>query len=401
MRRIDVSRSVLSLTAGLDTRTIFAALTADNRMIPAVTMRGIHPSLDARTAVRLCREYGVPHSSVVIGEDFIRRLPEYVQRASRLSGGLFSLKEAPEVYLYEQLGGRFAARLSGSLGNQVGRAGIEGVGTRRARVDILAPSLRHAAREDGHWLLDSLKKPGSSAIEFILQHEVPFTRVGNYAVGNHFAVQQSPYADRALIDTLAFRPAGGSSPSGSATRMRLRDLKHRFFGEPKATSFQRMLLERMGGFAATYPINFGWRATGGISPPGLLWGAAAFMGMMAEKCRLDEGLLGSAINRIGLADLYDFQRAPRWLRRSLRDFTRDTLQSRAVLEAGIFDTRALAAIVDAHFASGADHFHTVTFALDVALAQQVFCSRSRPAGDSGCASTVDRAAPPAPGDSQT
>ena len=159
------------------------------------------------------------------------------------------------------------------------------------------------------------------------------------------------------------------------TRMRLVDLKHRFLGHPKAFSFQRSLLVRMGGFASTYPINFGWRATGGFSLRGMFWGVATFMGMIAEKGRIDEGVLGGALNRIGLADLYDFQRAPRWLRHDLRDFTHDILQSRAVQEAGIFDRRALATVLHAHFTGAQDHFQTVTFALDVALAQQGFCSR--------------------------
>ena len=98
VRRLDVSHSVLSLTAGLDTRAIFSVLATQNRLVPAVTISGVHPSLDARTASRLCREYGVPHSAVVVGDAFTRQLPDYVQRASRLSGGLLSLREAPEVY---------------------------------------------------------------------------------------------------------------------------------------------------------------------------------------------------------------------------------------------------------------------------------------------------------------
>ena len=98
-----------------------------------------------------------------------RQLPDYVQRASRLSGGLLSLREAPEVYLGHELGGRFAARLSGNLGNEVGRGGTEGVGTRGARLDILDPALlRDAARvKEGHWLLDNLepaaRRPSSSS----------------------------------------------------------------------------------------------------------------------------------------------------------------------------------------------------------------------------------------------
>ena len=242
--RMEVTSSVLSLTAGLDTRTVFTTLADQNRLVPAVTMSGVNRSLDARAAARLCRAYGVSHSLVTIGDRFARGLADYVQEASRLSGGLASLRQAPEVYLYHQLGGSFDARISGNLGNQVGRGGTEGVSTRRAELGILSPALRDASTEAGHWLLRQLYGSGMSAIEFILQQEIPFSSVGNFSIGNHFAVQKSPYADRALVETLSMRPVGGSAPSGSLIKMRLRDLKHRFFGEPESTSFQRSLLQR-------------------------------------------------------------------------------------------------------------------------------------------------------------
>lgn len=374
VQRMDVNDSFLSLTAGLDTRTIFALLADQDRLVPAVTMSGVNQSLDARTAAQLCRAYGVSHSLVTIGDEFARNLAEYVQQASRLSGGLASLQQAPDVYLYHQLGRLFAARLSGNLGNQVGRGGTEGVGMRCADLAVLSPALRDMSKEAGHWLLRELNGRGTSAIEFILQQEIPFSSVGNFTIGSHFAVQKSPYADRTLVETLSMRPVGGTAPSGSLIKMRFRDLKHRFFGEPESISFQRRLLNRLGGFAATYPINYGWRATGGVSPTGLLWGAAAFAGMAVQKWQFDDGLLSSAVERIGLATLHDFHRSARWLRHDLQEFARDTLNSRSVLEAGIFDVDVLTTVTREHFDGKKNHHETVAFALDVALAQRIFCS---------------------------
>jgi hypothetical protein len=139
VRRMEVTSSVLSLTAGLDTRAVFTTLADQDRLVPAVTMSGVNRSLDARTAARLCRAYGVSHSLVTVGDRFARGLTDYVQEASRLSGGLASLRQAPEVYLHHQLGGSFDARISGNLGNQVGRGRTEGISTRRAELGILSP----------------------------------------------------------------------------------------------------------------------------------------------------------------------------------------------------------------------------------------------------------------------
>lgn len=367
VKRTDVSRSFLSLTAGLDTRSVFAALADQQRLIPSVTMTGARLSLDARTARTLCREYGITHRPVVIDERFERELPALVQRANLLSGGLSSLGQAPEVFLYEQLESGYVARLSGNLGNQVGRGGTEGVSVRAADLDILAPALRAELRRDEHWLLRRLHQQPREALEFILQGEIAFSSVGNYTVGNHFAVQQSPYASRALIETLAHHPAGGSDiASRSKLAMRLRDLRHRFLGEPEHVSFQRALVRRIGGPAARIPVNWGWRPAGFVSLRGLAMGMATLTGMAARAKGLDDMLAWTA-----LPSLHDFRASRRWLREGLREFTRDTFQSKAVRDAGVFDLAKLDRVATEYFGGGRDHYETVTYALDLALAHRL------------------------------
>jgi hypothetical protein len=216
----------------------------------------------------------------------------------------------------------------------------------------------------------------------MLQEEIPCALVGNFAVGSHFAIQQSPYANRALVETLALQRNGVRPSQFSSVRaMRLADLGHRFIGEPANRSFQRTLLNRFGGFAATCPINFGWRARGGISAGGLTLGVLTLLSMVAEKTRLDAGILRAPVARLGLAALHDFRGSSRMLREHLRDFTRDTLTSHEIRDAGIFDMRRVTECITDHFDRGADHYETIAFALDVALAHKIFCSgRSRSAG---------------------
>ena len=365
----DVSRSFLSLTAGLDTRTVLAALAAERRLVAGVTMTGRQRSLDARIARRLCESYGVAHEAIVIDAAFRAGLPALVERAARLSGGLGSVSQAPEVFLYEQLAGRFESRVSGNLGNQVGRGGTEGVSIRGADLGILAPALRHASADAPHWLLSHLEQPTRAALEFILTSEIAFSSVGNYTVGNHFAVQQSPYASRPLIELLARRPSAGSgSPSGSKLRMRLRDLRHRFLGEPERVSFQRTLVRRLDGPAARVPVTWGWRPAGAPSPTGLVAGAAALAGMLARAKGLDDGTPGPFVRWTGIPALHDFRESRRWLREDLRSFTMDTL---ATVDAPLFDRKHLDGVLAEHFAGRRDHYETVTFALDLALAQRL------------------------------
>jgi len=374
VRRMDVRNSFLSLTAGLDTRTVFATLASDKRLIPAVTMSGPNLSLDARTARKLSNAYSTQHRVVTIGKEFERELPTYVEKASLLSGGLASLRQAPEVFLYQQLAGSYSGRVTGNLGNQVGRGGTEGVSTRRAALEVLTKERRSATEASTHWLLTALENSGTAPIEFIIQQEIPFTLAGNFSIGSHFVTQKTPYADRTLIETLACRPVGKSAPSGSALKMRFRDLRHRFLGEPASVSFQRSLLRQLGGFAAEYPINFGWRATGGVSLSGLLWGSTTFAAMLTRKQRLDDGPTGPLIQWLGLATLHDFHRSAKWLREDLRDFTFDTITSRAIADAELFDMSFLTNVLEQHFRRTTDHYDTVAFALDLALAYRLFCA---------------------------
>lgn len=372
----DTSSSFLSLTAGLDTRTVFAALASQDRLVPAVTMTGPRLSLDARTAGRLCRSYGVAHTLVVFDDSFVARLPSLMESACRLSGGLASLDQAPEVYLYEQLGGRFRARMSGNLGNQVGRGGTEGVSTRGASLAILAEPVRvagHVGTGDGHWLLAHFGQDEHATLEYILGQEMAFTLASNFPIGSHFAIQQTPYASRALIETLAWRPSSGvSAPSASVLRMRLRDLRHRFLGVEAEHSFQRTLVKRLGGSAARYPINWGWRAAGGISPSGAVVGLATLVGMYARARGIDDGPLARPLALAGLPALHDFRESRRWLRYALRDYARDVLGSQDVQD--LFDARVLGRVLDEHFGGSSNHYDTVTYALDVALAHRSFCA---------------------------
>jgi hypothetical protein len=376
--RIDVRSSFLSLTAGLDTRTVLAVLASEHRGVPGVTMTGARPSLDARTAKTLCRAYGLPHRPVVLDDGFRKNLPRLTEDASRLSGGLASLGQAPEVFLYDQLDGAFSARLSGNLGNQVGRGGTEGVSLRGAELGILGAPFRAELAPGDHWLLRAMDQGSRQALDFILEKEIAFSSVGNYSIGNHFAAQQSPYASRALVETLAARPANGHH-SGSKLQMRLRDMKHRFLGEPERVSFQRTLVARIGGPAAHIPVNWGWRPTGGLSLPGLALGAATFVGMAARAKGLDDGRgpAGALVRWTGLPALHDFRESRRWLRETLRDFVLDVVRSGAVRDAGIFHQPRLERVLEEYFSGGNQHYETVTFALDLALAHRLTAGAGR------------------------
>jgi hypothetical protein len=263
----------------------------------------------------------------------------------------------------------------------VGRGGTEGVSTRSANANILSDRFTRSQESptgnDSHWLLSRLDDSQRGRLQFILQNEIVLTLVGNFTIGNHFATQKTPYANRQLIETLALRPVDQvGSPSSSKLRMRMRDLSHRFFGEPENRSFQRTLVRRIGGFAAECPVNWGWRPSGGVSPAAFARGAATLAGMFARAKGLDGKSMPGAAALRRLAELHDFRDARRWLRLDLRDYVHDILGSAMVRDAALFDQAVLQDILKGHYERGQDHHTTIVFALDVALAHRTFSARS-------------------------
>ena len=378
VQRMDLRDAFLSLTGGLDTRTILAALLADGRSVPACTMSWRDLSQDARTARDLCRAYGIPHETIRYDEGFAAELPELALTASRLSGGLASVGQAHEVAFYHRIGERWKARLSGYLGSQLGRSGVEHVSLRNGDLAMLgegvAPSGVDAEAND-HWFYEGVRRGRPLEQPFLLQEEVLFSSIGNYSIGHHFMVQRSPYASRELIQALTQAPEDARSHAPrSILRIRCDDLRHRFLGHQLNRSFQRKLIRVVGGYVAECPINWGWRAGGGVSPRGTIAGLLAFCDALTASQGLDHGSLGWALEKIRIAGRHDFQRLRKWCS---REFLYDVLLRRETQDRGLLNVRRIETMLDEHFAGRRDHHGNLVLALDLCCAQQVFLDRSR------------------------
>jgi hypothetical protein len=376
MRRIDISSSFLSLTAGMDTRTILAALTAENINIPAYTMSGPRLSLDARTAGKLCAAYNLEHDIIYLDAEFFDKLPHYSSEACRLSGGLAGLSQAHEVYFYSKVG-KYTARLSGNLGNQVGRGGAENISLRNAGFLNFNPAIYPPAdaRDLRHWYTPYLRGGGHLSFDFLLEQEIPFSSVGNFCVGHNFAVQQSPYADKKLIEVSANRPIAQSDREKSMSAMRLKDLRHRFLGEPITTSFQRKLIKEIDGAVAEIPINWGGRAKGSVSLGGVAYGMMALADAALASRSIDGGPVYELAAFLGIAGVHEYRSYNRWLKGPLREFALDVFSSKDTKECGLFNIPALRENAHSYFFGGSNTYKSISLSLDLALAAKSFNAR--------------------------
>ena len=366
--RLNLTNAFVSLSGGLDSRAAAVALLAAGRTIPCVSLASDERSLDARLATAFCAAHGAEHRVLRTGEEFRRGLADRVVETAGLTLGVSALAQSIDRYLYEQLGPGMRRRVSGNLGNQVGRAGVESVSASAHPDSIFSAAVRAAlaTRPLEPWYLARMCSQGFARTLF--SEEVNYSSVQNYVLGSAFAVQQTPYADRDLIrlaSELFFQLAECRSPT--VRTLRKRDIRHRFAGPPLPTSFQRQFLKRFDNAGRNVAINWGWLARGGWSLPGLLSACPTAASAGLSKAPWLARRLRRVLPSFGFADW------PQLVRSELRELTFDTLTSARIRDSGLFDMAALERLLDRHF-SGDDPRHaTVVRCLEIGLGCNYIC----------------------------
>jgi hypothetical protein len=380
-KRVRAENAFMSLSGGLDSRTSLVALLSHGRRVPCVTMAGSPDNLDVKLAKAFCEPYGLEHHTVLLGEQFYRSSPELLLESADLTGGVASLSQTADLYLYKNVPMPYGSRISGNLGNQVGRGGVESLSAYRPNANVFSQELRARlkARPLSPWFVSRLAN--DSYAETLFGQEVHYWSIANYMVGSACADQITPYADVRLMQLSCAAFARDRELARPTSKiLRARDLRHRLAGVPKASSFQRQFLIRNDHVSNRVPLNWGWRAAGGWS---LSWGmVAALSASDAALIKLSSrsGLLRPTASWLSArlhhrSALVDWRRL---LRTRLRELTMDTFSTRYVRELGIFDVNALDKILSEHFREIADSHYTIARSLEVALGLSVRAAPHRP-----------------------
>jgi hypothetical protein len=369
--RVNTDHAFLSLSGGLDSRAALMALLSHDRRVPCVTMAGSNQNLDARLAQAFCATYGLRHQIILLGDSFAKQLHHLLPRAASLSGGVASLSQTVDLFMYDNLAGAYSTRISGNLGNQVGRGGVESLGAGHPAAEMFSAPVRErlAARPLIPWFIPRLA--GNAYGETLFGQEVHFWSIANYVVGSSRALQLTPYADRRLLllaRELFTRDTALEIPTRKI--LRARDLRHRIWGTPTAFSFQRRFLAANDRLAKRVPLNWGWRAAGRSS---LRWRVSAVASAAdAAMIKLSGGSATVApaakwlSSRLGHRSALVDWRA--MLKGPLREFALDVLSSGEVAQLDIFDNRAMHSMLTDHFKGKADRHSTIVRALEIALA---------------------------------
>lgn len=367
--RMQIDSAFLSLSAGLDSRMVAVAASRQGLRPTCITLSSQSNSREPAQARAVCEALDLKHETLHLDDAFRRRLPALAEHCATLTGGVNSIAQCPDAFLYQTLAGRFSARVSGNLGNQVGHGGVESVPC-QARLSLLDQAIRcnplYAGTEPWYLL------QGKSEHVTVRMNECMWYSLANNDVGTSFLPQLTPYADSAVMLAaipLLLRTYGRPD---SARQLRIRDIKHRLFGPSAKHSFQRQYLREAGSAINAVPINLGWHAAGswfGSSQRrGIERLLATFILQRTFMTKPSlQGLNTWMVGRGPLTPLMDPQEA---VRTSLQEMFLDTLHSVGWHSIGGIDVTAARTAIREHSAGKRDRSKDLLPIFQIALGQE-------------------------------
>jgi asparagine synthase (glutamine-hydrolysing) len=112
----------VSLTGGLDTRTVMAWQRFPPRSLPCYTYGGIDRECrDVVVARRIAQECQQPYQVIPVGDEFFARFPHYAERSVYLTDGCVEVTRAPDLYLSERAREIAPVRMTGLYGDEIQR----------------------------------------------------------------------------------------------------------------------------------------------------------------------------------------------------------------------------------------------------------------------------------------
>lgn len=204
----------ISLTGGLDTRMIMAALPpGTNKPVTYTFAADEGETLDASIARRIAGQCGLPHELLRLGPDFFARFGDYADRTVFNTDGCFGALGAHEIYLHEQARQRSAVRLTGNYGSEVLRSMSTFKATALAP-GLLKPEFAAVVGESGTRRVDEEANP----VTFAAFKELPWNLFGCLAAGRSQLTFRTPYLDNELVALAYAAPAVARTTAEPAVR---------------------------------------------------------------------------------------------------------------------------------------------------------------------------------------
>lgn len=363
----------LSLSGGLDARTILGCVAAD-RPLTSVCL-GLEGSLDHKSAEEMARLTNRPHQRHVLNTRFLSRFEEYLRRDVYLTDGhyLCSVIVMPTLSLYRELGIQVLLR---------GHAGELLHMDKAYNFSLDPPALALRADELEAWLFQRLKmftflEQGGGEALFAPAFRGRIEELARESLAN--CLEESagiePAVQRVshlfLSQRLRRETALSMTEFGSLVETRLpyldNDLVDLLLAAPPElklgdTIQSHILRRRMPALLRVVNSNTGARM-----------GAGRLTRAVSEfRMRV--------LAKLGVKGYQPYERLGLWLREDLRLFVERVLLGERCLDRGVFDPTALKAVIDGHLNHGRNHTYLLLAMLAFELGQRALIDGDAYAG---------------------
>ncbi|PXF56319.1 MAG: hypothetical protein C4B58_13910 [Deltaproteobacteria bacterium] len=186
----------ISLTGGLDSRMIMACLDKIPGGFPCYTFGSMYrDTFDVQTAREVAKACGQPHHELVMGEEFLRDFPKYLEKAVYISDGCLGLSGAAELYVNSFARSLAPVRLTGNYGGELLR-GHRAFKHGFPRGGFISPELQPFLHE-AQTTFQELEN--TDAVTFALFNQAPLQGYGRLAIERSQVILRTPFMDNDLV----------------------------------------------------------------------------------------------------------------------------------------------------------------------------------------------------------
>lgn len=207
----------VSLTGGLDTRTVMAWQRFPPESLPCYTYGGIDRECrDVVVARRIARECQQPHHVISVGDEFFAQFPHYAERSVYLTDGCVEVTRAPDLYLSEKAREIAPVRMTGLYGDEIQRPQMRAFKPVEPAPGLFSPSLLPSVAAARQTYVGLIQDHPTTFAAF---RQAPWHHYGILSLEQTQLAVRTPFLDNDFVRT-AFR-APQSVTANNDVRVRL------------------------------------------------------------------------------------------------------------------------------------------------------------------------------------
>ena len=351
----------MSLTGGLDTRSILACMDLPPGKLPCYTFSGTYRDiLDVRLASKVAEACNQSHKVLCLDDNkFLAEYAFHVEKSIRVTDGLNSVDMA-DVICFNKLAREVApVRMTGKYGSQVLK-GIIGFKERTPDLKLIHTDFRLYI-EKAKETYSKIKK--NNEFSFVLQFAIPWWWNGVLVSEASQVVVRSPFLDNEFINVL-YRAPKEDSNWGVEFELKLIEKSN-----PKL-----LKIPTTGTYGGNYPLLISKAVEKGLgflmkidkiyNREMLPFGLTHLIG------RFDYLLLPLKLYRI-ITGFAEFRRYRVWFRDQLAPYIKEVLFDRKTLERPYWNKEYLIKIVNDHIQGRGTYLREIRKALQVELIHRI------------------------------